>query len=116
MLYFIYGVDLMFYCFFFFKQKTAYEMRISDWSSDVCSSDLIGQHWIMQVCDVDDFRVRLMSDACSHPCFSSTESISDNIVLKRKKRLLAAAGNVEACRDRAKTLWPAPSELSLGLY
>src|SRR3546814_13026765 len=32
---------LFYYCvFFFFKQKTAYEMRISDWSSDVCSSDL----------------------------------------------------------------------------
>src|SRR3546814_7354764 len=31
-------VDLIF--LFFFKQKTAYEMRISDWSSDVCSSDL----------------------------------------------------------------------------
>src|SRR3546814_4377253 len=40
-------------CYFFFKQKTAYEMRISDWSSDVCSSDLaralaarkeVGQH------------------------------------------------------------------------
>src|SRR3546814_1415011 len=30
------------YGFFFFKQKTAYEMRISDWSSDVCSSDLLG--------------------------------------------------------------------------
>src|SRR3546814_4702003 len=29
--------------FFFFKQKTAYEMRISDWSSDVCSSDLAGE-------------------------------------------------------------------------
>src|SRR3546814_19348872 len=29
--------------FFCFKQKTAYEMRISDWSSDVCSSDLIGE-------------------------------------------------------------------------
>src|SRR3546814_6968250 len=28
---------------FFFKQKTAYEMRISDWSSDVCSSDLHGE-------------------------------------------------------------------------
>src|SRR3546814_7970641 len=28
------------FTFFFFKQKTAYEMRISDWSSDVCSSDL----------------------------------------------------------------------------
>src|SRR3546814_9708235 len=31
----------MVYVFFFFKQKTAYEMRISDWSSDVCSSDLL---------------------------------------------------------------------------
>src|SRR3546814_15533916 len=30
--------------FFFFKQKTAYEMRISDWSSDVCSSDLLDEH------------------------------------------------------------------------
>src|SRR3546814_4736731 len=30
----------MYLGFFFFKQKTAYEMRISDWSSDVCSSDL----------------------------------------------------------------------------
>src|SRR3546814_1339624 len=29
-------------CFFFFKQKTEYEMRISDWISDVCSSDLKG--------------------------------------------------------------------------
>src|SRR3546814_10311034 len=32
---------LCFLFFFFFKQKTAYEMRISDWSSDVCSSDLV---------------------------------------------------------------------------
>src|SRR3546814_10632924 len=32
---------MFFVFFFFFKQKTAYEMRISDWSSDVCSSDLI---------------------------------------------------------------------------
>src|SRR3546814_8127646 len=34
-------VVVCFVVFFFFKQKTAYEMRISDWSSDVCSSDLI---------------------------------------------------------------------------
>src|SRR3546814_1883297 len=32
--------------FFFFKQKTAYELRISDWSSDVCSSDL-DNHWTL---------------------------------------------------------------------
>src|SRR3546814_3623370 len=31
--------------FLFFKQKTAYEMRISDWSSDVCSSDLFDARW-----------------------------------------------------------------------
>src|SRR3546814_1083383 len=34
------GVVVFYLIFFFFKQKTAYEMRISDWSSDVCSSDL----------------------------------------------------------------------------
>src|SRR3546814_2076661 len=33
-------------CIFFFKQKTAYEMRISDWSSDVCSSDLYNFKYI----------------------------------------------------------------------
>src|SRR3546814_4940430 len=37
---FLFVVCSFFILFFFFKQKTAYEMRISDWSSDVCSSDL----------------------------------------------------------------------------
>src|SRR3546814_1966881 len=37
----------LFVCFF--KQKTAYEMRISDWSSDVCSSDLIGRQLGVEV-------------------------------------------------------------------
>src|SRR3546814_20310310 len=36
----MYILDVFILVFFFFKQKTAYEMRISDWSSDVCSSDL----------------------------------------------------------------------------
>src|SRR3546814_4622050 len=36
-----FSVGGCFTLFFFFKQKTAYEMRISDWSSDVCSSDLV---------------------------------------------------------------------------
>src|SRR3546814_2598393 len=36
----IFMVEDCVFLFFFFKQKTAYEMRISDWSSDVCSSDL----------------------------------------------------------------------------
>src|SRR3546814_14499848 len=45
-------------CFvFFFKQKTAYEMRISDWSSDVCSSDLVVKLGILD------------SDSALHPVF-----------------------------------------------
>src|SRR3546814_8993781 len=49
------------YClFFFFKQKTAYEMRISDWSSDVCSSDLTFYHSLSLSRDVADrFRITL---------------------------------------------------------
>src|SRR3546814_11158871 len=40
-------------CVFFFKQKTEYEMRISDWSSDVCSSDLrIGQIRLVAAADI----------------------------------------------------------------
>src|SRR3546814_8503286 len=42
---------LLYSVFFFFKQKTAYEMRISDWSSDVCSSDL-------RVMDIEYDRIR----------------------------------------------------------
>src|SRR3546814_5485455 len=47
MLYMLTFVFCILFLFFFFKQKTAYEMRISDWSSDVCSSDLavaVGDH------------------------------------------------------------------------
>src|SRR3546814_15887254 len=40
-------VDLSVLSFFFFKHRTAYEMRISDWSSDVCSSDLPGQTFVL---------------------------------------------------------------------
>src|SRR3546814_395347 len=55
------------YCvisFFFFKQKTAYEMRISDWSSDVCSSDLIENGSVLQtgVGAVPDAILRLLTD------------------------------------------------------
>src|SRR3546814_19922420 len=54
--------------FFFFKQKTAYEMRISDWSSDVCSSDLRKIR-----CRCTDSCVK-PSAACSAMCKRSTGS------------------------------------------
>src|SRR3546814_3559867 len=38
-------MSFLFVSFFFFKQKTAYEMRISDWISDVCSSDLLDKRF-----------------------------------------------------------------------
>src|SRR3546814_12280000 len=52
------------FLFFFFKQKTAYEMRISDWSSDVCSSDLNDRGcrrrytlpWSARACEWSDHR------------------------------------------------------------
>src|SRR3546814_12473017 len=47
--------------FFFFKQKTAYEMRISDWSSDVCSSDL------GSLAAAERASMRSMSDAAELP-------------------------------------------------
>src|SRR3546814_9082673 len=43
-------IIILMYFFFFFKHKTAYDMRISDWSSDVCSSDLLSyaqMTWLM---------------------------------------------------------------------
>src|SRR3546814_8010581 len=54
------------YIFFFFKQKTAYEMRISDWSSDVCSSDLVRRHrrirMVIREAAVD---LRVQQDVCA---------------------------------------------------
>src|SRR3546814_10597935 len=59
--------------FVFFKQKTAYEMRISDWSSDVCSSDLDRHYRGRQpvdlgavVADVEDRELQLVADAFDH--------------------------------------------------
>src|SRR3546814_8948954 len=52
----MYCVCLYYFVFFFFKQKTAYEMRISDWSSDVCSSDLEAVRLNKKVlCFVDEY-------------------------------------------------------------
>src|SRR3546814_12495078 len=62
-------------CFFFFKQKTAYEMRISDWSSDVCSSDLSSP----AVSDLVAGRVDMMID--------SVTSQRQNILAKRVRAL-----------------------------
>src|SRR3546814_2008048 len=61
--------------FFFFKKKTAYEMRISDWSSDVCSSDLVG---------IDRAARRIRLDPVvddEHEIFPAREVSYDTLVL-----------------------------------
>src|SRR3546814_10336091 len=54
---------------FFFKQKTAYEMRISDWSSDVCSSDLRDPHGPGRGLSGSGYW-SASGRVCPHPCFS----------------------------------------------
>src|SRR3546814_6271370 len=57
-------------CLCFFKQKTAYELRISDWSSDVCSSDLQEQlDWIAQ-------RVALLQSRVREACEMRIENLA----------------------------------------
>src|SRR3546814_5640709 len=69
----MYGVSGVWF-FVFFKQKTAYEMRISDWSSDVCSSDLVdarteleARQRAVRVRQVADARLDLGVEAQEHP-------------------------------------------------
>src|SRR3546814_9937529 len=50
--------------FFFFKQKTAYELRMSDWSSDVCSSDLTFEGYATAVIDVDSPQMAAIEQLC----------------------------------------------------
>src|SRR3546814_11161167 len=62
---------MFFVFFFFFKQKTAYEMRISDWSSDVCSSDLISSQGVSGPSPDHAFG-QAVRKSC---CYSSLEQI-----------------------------------------
>src|SRR3546814_7185630 len=68
------GSCYMFFLFVFFKQKTAYEMRISDWSSDVCSSDLRQRHKIAAVAVLGGVLMALAILHLSSPPFAATRS------------------------------------------
>src|SRR3546814_6246107 len=85
----------MVFGFFFFKQKTAYEMRISDWSSDVCSSDLfvlcnlsLGDRRVLEE------RTRSQSEFQTHAvsCQGLIEILPDLLVMVDRCSVLAFAG------------------------
>src|SRR3546814_2154859 len=75
--------------FFFFKQKTAYEMRISDWSSDVCSSDLgAARHGHL-----------VMTGLASNPGNGSPQNRSSNSSWRSEERRVGKEC-VSTCRSR----------------
>src|SRR3546814_9224417 len=84
--------------FFFFKQKTAYEMRISDWSSDVCSSDLrIDGHG-----GGEDIALGLAGEYFAGlKCLFSvkTNIVEDNVPLNSRDGLSQEIGRA-SCRER----------------
>src|SRR3546814_4678721 len=85
-------VLLLWFCFFFFKQKTAYEMRISDWSSDVCSSDLSFNRPAI-VIGIDEFGVGKGSGR-SIAGVDLGRAIMDAVL---DKKLVGGGGHVMAC-------------------
>src|SRR3546814_6757855 len=60
-------VIVIYYFFFFVKQKTAYELRIIDWSSDVCSSDLVFPHSEGTAMEFSQFNVNALMEITSRP-------------------------------------------------
>src|SRR3546814_6933756 len=72
--------------FFFFKQKTAYEMRISDWSSDVCSSDLFSVPAIPQQLDAAAAAEAPAPSSAAKPAADSDDSKIAEIVVTAQRR------------------------------
>src|SRR3546814_8151533 len=75
--------------FFFFKQKTAYEMRISDWSSDVCSSDLTRDeitasvhyiHFRLDADQIEAFAAGPVELALTHPAYEHATILGPDTV------------------------------------
>src|SRR3546814_2084586 len=80
--------------FFFFKQKTAYEMRISDWSSDVCSSDLTKS---------PNVKMKQNSAAITSPTLAAGMTTSMMVRTRPQRRLWAASISVRSTNIRLKS-------------
>src|SRR3546814_13422933 len=92
---------------FFFKQKTAYEMRISDWSSDVCSSDLtrnpqrnvpIGLIASLGICTV--FYLLVSAGAIGSLGAQPVRGIGGEVLMPRSEERRVGKECVSTCRSR----------------
>src|SRR3546814_11728432 len=88
---------------FFFKQKTAYEMRISDWSSDVCSSDLPAQDLLLVAIGGQQHpqrRHRLVGDVDAQ--VATVDAVRRGHPQRRRRSEARCVGNegVSTCRSR----------------
>src|SRR3546814_13430116 len=91
-------------CFFFFKQKTAYEMRISDWSSDVCSSDLVdivfaNEEEVCSLYDAADFDAALQAVRAHCEVAALTRSEKGAVIVAGDAVHVVDAAPVEAVID-----------------
>src|SRR3546814_7366261 len=84
---------ILIFIVFFFKQKTAYEMRISDWSSDVCSSDLIER---ATTCD----GLRLVSPYLGPVSLGRQENGETRMLTLRSEERRVGKECVSTCRSR----------------
>src|SRR3546814_16945302 len=93
------------YGFFFFKQKTAYEMRISDWSSDVCSSDLNAERpW-------DSAGVAWLSQTLGKPRRAAAQQLPDGRERHGGIASVQGVGKVYRRRGRRGRRRPGPQGL-----
>src|SRR3546814_2700551 len=106
-------VEICFFC----KQKTAYELRISDWSSDVCSADLVGgtmrEDRLVRLLDLEPYEVVIVNCQCGR-CVEYPNGLlqrrhrlpSDTLVydlqfkLRRSEERRAGKECVSKCRSR----------------
>src|SRR3546814_12206395 len=89
--------------FFFFNQKTAYDMRISDWSSDVCSSDLFP--YLARVTDLNVALASELADAPAAPATASIEGAVSSNTTVRWAPVKDAAGYRIRWRRADRTDW-----------
>src|SRR3546814_8334770 len=100
-------------CVFFFKQKTAYEMRISDWSSDVCSSDLPRQgHGVFESFNDDHRHHRIAAHHVIKTRELAAHAVAPIGAPIAALKLIAPCSAPDAkCRAFANNSWPTPQSL-----